>query len=119
MAGQRRSDAREGEMFWQSVEELETQKEMRRVESKEKQMLRKGMQALKNIEDAKEQNDTRTKRKCVAQEIEQKGQTRARVEQVRGGRGLGREVGAGVLGERLREPRGSELGGGGLGGVAQ
>ena len=50
-------------MFWQSVEELEAQKEMRKVESKEEKMVRKGMQALQNIEEGKKQSKTKAKSK--------------------------------------------------------
>ena len=45
-------------MFWQSVEELEAEKQMRRIESltpnerKDEQMFRRGMDALRNIEEA-------------------------------------------------------------------
>ena len=43
-------------MFWQSVEELEADKDMRRKENKEDRMRRQGMEALKNIEDAKKED---------------------------------------------------------------
>ena len=43
---------REESMVWQSVEELEAEKDSRRTESKEDRMRRKGLEALRNIEEA-------------------------------------------------------------------
>ena len=44
-------------MFWQSVEELEAETDRRRTESKEDRMRRKGLEALRNIEEATRKKD--------------------------------------------------------------